>query len=54
MVRIVKARSGGQPFCFCGCPYSTHQHFRPGTDCGACDDCTAYRPRLPRRAQSKR
>lgn len=33
-----------RPDCRCGHPYDTHEHHRPGTDCGACgkNECPAY------------
>lgn len=32
--------------CVCGHPQDTHQHFRPGTDCGQCGAqvCASFRP----------
>ena len=31
--------------CKCGCPYTVHRHFRPGTNCGKCGEkvCPRYR-----------
>lgn len=35
--------------CVCGCPEEAHEHYRPGSDCGACgSECRRYRPRYPR------
>lgn len=33
--------------CRCGHSRQVHQHYRPGSDCGACGpaDCPGYRPR---------
>lgn len=38
--------SGVRPRCVCGCPASTHDHYRPGGDCGACGRtrCPDYVP----------
>lgn len=32
--------------CACGHARAAHDHYRPGSDCGACgaDDCTEFRP----------
>ncbi|OLT19294.1 hypothetical protein BJF78_11080 [Pseudonocardia sp. CNS-139] len=32
--------------CTCGHPKSAHEHYRPGTDCGACGPtaCASYKP----------
>lgn len=32
--------------CVCGHAQMAHEHYRPGSDCGACgrQDCKAYRP----------
>lgn len=39
---------GGRPPCRCGHPAEVHEHYRRGTDCGACGlpDCPAYSPGL--------
>lgn len=35
-----------RPRCVCGCSAATHDHYRPGTDCGACGHtrCPHYVP----------
>lgn len=35
--------------CDCGCEPDTHEHYRPGTDCGACgsEHCPRYRAARP-------
>lgn len=35
--------------CDCGCDPDTHEHYRPGTDCGACgpEACPGYRAARP-------
>ena len=37
--------------CRCGHPAAAHEHFRPGSDCGACGatQCARYRPTAERR-----
>jgi hypothetical protein len=40
--------------CRCGHPAATHDHYRPGSDCGLCGHktCGHYRPDLPPRIVS--
>ncbi|MFR9807088.1 hypothetical protein ACL02T_33045 [Pseudonocardia sp. RS010] len=37
--------------CRCGHPEAAHEHYRPGTDCGACgrEACPHFRPAAARR-----
>lgn len=37
-----------RPTCTCGHPFTFHEHYRAGDDCGTCD-CRAYQPLQPAR-----
>lgn len=43
--RLIPARNPGYA-CVCGCDPDTHEHYRPGDDCGACGPewCPSYAP----------
>jgi hypothetical protein len=37
------SRDGAHHQCLCGHPYVAHQHYRSGSECSFCSDCTRYR-----------
>lgn len=34
--------------CRCGHPRRAHLHYRPGRECSLCEECSHFRPRLPK------
>jgi hypothetical protein len=38
---IFKWRQG--PMCWCGHRADAHWHYRPGTECSDCDECSKFR-----------
>lgn len=49
-----REQGAGAGRCRCGHDAGAHEHFRPGTDCGACGAQACGRFRIDRRASKRR